>query len=131
MSNKAIIDKWVYHSHQNLKNFSLLDVYSIKFIGDFETADDFFSIYNINVKDVVKSKSAKVNFHLKEIDSLMLETTSVLREFIIEFVLSDDFISDSDVLRSYFLCDEKIRRIYSQIILLLHSIKYEIDNDKY
>ena len=125
MTNKEILNKWNECSYGNLNNFDISNIYSIMFVDRDNTVDDFLSLFDIKTEQLIKNKDKHINSSLENIDCLMMDTSHILRDFIVDYVFSDN-VSEEDVMDGYRSSIENLREIYDEVKFEMKKIKKEL-----
>lgn len=125
MTNKEILTKWNECSYGNLNNFDISNIYSIMFVDRDNTVDDFLSLFDIKTEQLITNEDKHINSSLENIDCLMMDTSHILRDFIVDYVFSDN-VSEEDVMDGYRSSIEDLREIYDEVKFEMKKIKKEL-----
>lgn len=121
MTNQEILNKWNECSYGNLDNFDISNIYSIMFVEKDNDVDDFLSLFGLTSEQLINSKDKQINSSLENIDCLMMDTSYILRDFIVNYVFVDSH--EDDVMDGYRSSVEDLREIYEEVDSELKKIK--------
>ena len=125
MTNKENLNKWNECSYGNLNNFDISNIYSIMFVDRDNTVDDVLSLFDIKTEQFIKNEDNHINSSLKNIDCLMMDASHILKDFIVNYVFSDN-ISEEDVMDGYRSSIEDLRGIYDEVKFEMKKIEKEL-----
>jgi hypothetical protein len=125
MTNEEILNRWNECSYGNLHNFDISNIYSIMFVDRNETVDGFLSMFDLNTDQLIRNEDKHINSSLENIDCLMMDTSHILRDFIIDYVFNDG-VTEEEVMDGYRSSIEDLREIYEEVRFELKKIKKEL-----
>jgi protein-tyrosine-phosphatase len=126
MTNQEILNKWNECSYGNLDNFDISNIYSIMFVEKDNDVDDFLSLFGLTSEQLINSKDKQINSSLENIDCLMMDTSYILRDFIVNYVFVDSH--EDDVMDGYRSSVEDLREIYEEVESELKKIKNRVND---
>ena len=124
-TNEEMLSKWSECSYANLNKFDLSDIHSVMYVQRGETVDDFLSLFNLTGDQLIHSQKQRVNDLLVEVDELMKETNNTLRDFIVDYVLSDTDEETLPVARRD--CIEELQMIYETVKRKMKAIAFQCE----
>jgi len=123
--NEEMLSKWSDCSHANLDKFDLSDIHSVMYVQRGETVDDFLSLFNLTGDQLIQSQKQAVNDLLMEVDDLMKETNNTLRDFIVDYVLSDT--DEETLLLARQDCIEELQMIYETVERKMEAVAFQCE----
>lgn len=126
MTNEEILNRWNECSYGNLHNFDISNIYSIMFVDRNETVDGFLSMFDLNTDQLIRNEDKHINSSLENIDCLMMDTSHILRDFIVDYVFNDG-VTEEEMMDGYRSSIEDLREIYEEVRFELKEIKKELE----
>ena len=123
LTNEEILSKWSECSYANLDKFDLSDLHSVMYVEQGETVEDFLSLFNLTGDQLIHSQKQAVNDLLVEVDDLMKETNNNLRDFIVDYVLSDTDEKTHLIARRD--CIEELQMIYETVRRKMEAVAFQ------
>ena len=124
-TNEEMLSKWSECSYANLNKFDLSDIHSVMYVQRGETVDDFLSLFNLTGDQLIHSQKQRVNDLLVEVDELMKETNNTLRDFIVDYVLSDTDEETHLIARRD--CIEELQMIYETVKRKMEAVAFQCE----
>ena len=124
-TNEEMLSKWSECSYANLNKFDLSDIHSVMYVEQGETVDDFLSLFNLTGDQLIHSQKQAVNDLLVEVDELMKETNNTLRDFIVDYVLSDTDEETHLIARRD--CIEELQMIYETVKRKMEAVAFQCE----
>ncbi|MEK9669683.1 MAG: hypothetical protein VW421_01620 [Gammaproteobacteria bacterium] len=124
-TNEEMLSKWSECSYANLDKFDLSDIHSVMYVEQGETVDDFLSLFNLTGDQLIHSQKQAVNDLLVEVDELMKETNNTLRDFIVDYVLSDTDEETHLIARRD--CIEELQMIYETVKRKMEAVAFQCE----
>lgn len=128
MTNAEILARWNRCSYRNIRKFDLSNFYSSMFIQEDNDAEDLLCLFGITTEQLIKTENEYVNFLLEKIDGLMLESSFIMREFIVDYVFQDN-TNEDDLMFGCQSSKEELTEIYRRVKLALETIKKQLDTE--
>ena len=124
-TNEEMLSKWSECSYANLNKFDLSCIHSVMYVEQGETVDDFLSLFNLTGDQLIHSQKQRVNDLLVEVDELMKETNNTLRDFIVDYVLSDTDEETHLIARRD--CIEELQMIYETVKRKMEAVAFQCE----
>lgn len=113
MSNTEILERWEQHSLLNIDKFSLSPIYTGMYL-DRTGVEEVLDLFGIEKWDLESSTDSEITDSLTHIDNLMMDTTEIVREFILNYVF-EELDSDGLLLKGYRNTVDKLCIKYGEV----------------
>lgn len=113
MSNTEILERWEQHSLLNIDKFSLSPIYTGMYL-DRTGVEEVLDVFGIEKWDLESSTDSEITDSLTHIDNLMMDTTEIVREFILNYVF-EELDSDGLLLKGHRNTVDKLCIKYGEV----------------
>ena len=120
MDNSEILDSW--DKCHNISDLDLSNFYSVMFIDEGETVDDFLSLFQLHKNDLGDDEF--VNSKLLEVDELFKSTNELFEKFIKERLVTD--CDDDELMDSILELKVRLYENYDGVRDCMNEIKWEV-----
>ena len=123
MNNQQILDKWNMNTISFPQDLDFSNIYSSMFI-DSSGVEGFLSIAELNYKELCETSNTNVHQSLKNIDYWFNESSYVVKDFILDFVLEEK--EEDEVLDGFRTSTQNLKGIYEEVLVELKNIRKEL-----